>query len=312
MGSVRDYPEELESLDVCGVWSGFAPSVDRFDPFSFPERMAAYRTMIEATNRRGQFGDDNRRNPLWGLVFQHYWQYRSGRLGPHTVEDGGIDPDAPWGYGNYALCVIPWLAAASTGLVPDLPVQPPPRPSRFDYRPDQFRVGIDDWRRFFEAAEAADPDDDEPVRLALWKAHKSCLDVVARNLSDIDPGDDAPTELAFLRGWCRMVDYLWAAAWPTDFGFTVNHGLGVLPDRRLDDGPAPDDLPRRVARNIRTVSALDRTPQWRHRLNLMLWRRAMRTRQARDDVLVMLDAVFNPNRANAAARRRLVAYVLRP
>jgi hypothetical protein len=67
-----------------------------------------------------------------------------------------------------------------------------------------------------------------------------------------------------------------------------------------------------VARNVRTVTALDRTPAWRHRLNLILWRRAMRTRQARDNVLVMLDAVFNPNPGNAAARRRLFAYVLRP
>jgi hypothetical protein len=312
MGSVRGYPEELEALDVFPVWSTLPLSGGRFDPFSFPHRMAAYRTMIEATNRRGQFGKDNRRNPLWALVFQHHWQYRSRRLGAQTHEDGTIDPDAPWGYGNYALCTIPWLAAASTGLVPDLPVKPPPGPSRFDYRPDPFRNGIEDWRRFFTAAEGADPGDDEPVRLALWKAHKTCLDVVARNLRSIDPGTDSPAELAFLRGWCRMVDYLWAAAWRTDFDFTVTHGLGLLPDRLLEDGPARAELPGRVARNVRTVTALDRTPAWRHRFNLTLWRRAMRTRRARDDVLVMLDAVFNPNPGNAAARRRLFAYVLRP
>lgn len=312
MESVRGYPAELEGLEVFTVWSTLPFSAGRFDPFSFPHRMAAYRTLVEATNRRGQFGDDNRRNPLWALVFQHQWQYRSGRLGPRAHEDGTIDPDAPWGYGNYALCVIPWLAAASAGLVPDLTVQPPPGPSRFDYGADAFRVGIEDWHRFFTAADTADPGDDEPVRLALWKAHKTCLDVVARHLSSIDPGTDSPAELAFLRGWCRMVDYLWAAAWRTDFDFTVAHGLEVLPDHLLDDGPGPPDLPRRVARNVRTVTALDRTPDWRHRLNLILWRRAMRTRQARDDVLVMLDAVFNPNPGNAAARRRLFAYLLRP
>jgi hypothetical protein len=245
-------------------------------------------------------------------VFQHHWQYRSGRLGPHTLEDGGFAPDAPWGYGNYALCVFPWLAAAATGLVPDVPVEPSPAPSRFDYCLDSFRAGIEDWCRFFEAAGAADPSNDEPVRLALWKAHKTCLDVVARNLRGIDPGDDSPAELAFLRGWWRMVDYLWAAAWPTDFDFTVTHGLDVLPDRLLDDEPAPTGLSRRATRSIRTVTALDRTPPWRHRLNLTLWRRAMRTRKARDEVTVMLDAVFNPNPGNAAARRRLVAYLLRP
>jgi uncharacterized protein DUF781 len=312
MESVRGYPAELEALEVFTVWSTFPASAGRFDPFSFPQRMAAYRTLIEATNRRGQFGDDNRRNPLWALVFQHHWQCRSGRLGPNTQQDGRIDPDAPWGYGNYALCVIPWFAAASAGLVPDLPVLPPSGPSPFDYRPDPFRAGIEDWRRFFNAAVSADPGDDEPARLALWKAHKTCLDVVARHLATIDPGRYSLAEISFLRGWCRMVDYLWAAAWRTDFDFTVTHGQGVLPDRLLDDGPGRADLPARVARNVRTVTGLARTPAWRHRLNLTLWRRAMRSRQARDDVLTMLDAMFNPNPANTAARRRLFGYLLRP
>jgi hypothetical protein len=63
---------------------------------------------------------------------------------------------------------------------------------------------------------------------------------------------------------------------------------------------------------VGTVSRLAATPAWRHRLNVGLWRRAMRTRRARDDVLTLLDAVFNPGPANRAARRRLVGSVLRP
>jgi hypothetical protein len=219
--------------------------------------------------------------------------------------------------------VIPWLAAASTGLVPDLPVLRPPQPSRFDYAcggggqplrlPESFRAGIEDWRRFLCAADAAAPEDDEPVRLALWKAHKTCLDVVAHRLATVDLGPCSAAEITFLRGWCRMVDYLWAAAWRTDFDFTITHGLGVLPDRLLDSPAGSDaDLPARVVRNVVTVTRLATTPGWRHRLNLTLWKRAMRTRQARDDVLAMLDAVFNPNPTNIAARRRLVAYLLRP
>jgi hypothetical protein len=311
MASVRGYPAELEDLDLFTVWSTLPALDGRFDPFSFHQRMAAYRALIEAINGRGQFGEDNRRNPLWALVFQHHWQYRSGRLGPCTTDDGRIDPDAPWGYGNYALCVVPWLGATSAGLVPELPMVPPPRPSRFDYGSDPFRAGIDDWRQFFDVAAAADPGDDEPVRLALWKAHKTCLDVVARRLSTIDLGTDAPAEIAFLRGWCRMVDYLWAAAWRTDFDFSVRHGLGVLPDRLLDDQAKRSDLSSPVARTVATVIRLDRTPEWRHRVNLRLWHRAMRNREARDDVIVLLDAVFNPNPSNRAARRRLCRYLIR-
>ena len=185
-------------------------------------------------------------------------------------------------------------------------VEGPSRPLRL---PEAFRPGVDDWRRFFEAAVVAAPSDDEPVRLALWKAHKTCLDVVARRLATVDAGPYGAAEISFLRGWCRMVDYLWAAAWRTDFDFTVSHGLGVLPDRLLEDDAG--GLSGRVARNVRTVSRLAGTPAWRHRLNLTLWKRAMRTRQARDDVLGLLDAVFNPNPANRAARRRLIGYVLR-
>jgi len=72
------YPAELEGLDVAELWRRLEPLEGRFDPFSFPQRMASYRGLIDATNRRAQFGADNRRNPLWGLVFQHHWQYRSG------------------------------------------------------------------------------------------------------------------------------------------------------------------------------------------------------------------------------------------
>lgn len=39
--------------------------------------MAVYRVLIECTNRGGRFGADNRRNPLWGLMFQHQWQMRT-------------------------------------------------------------------------------------------------------------------------------------------------------------------------------------------------------------------------------------------
>lgn len=38
----------------------------------------------------------------------------------------------------------------------------------------------------------------------------------------------------------------------------------------------------------------------------------MRTRKARGEVVTMLDALFNPSRGNAANRRRMLGYLLRP
>jgi uncharacterized protein DUF781 len=285
--------------------------------------MAAYRLLIDAINRDGLFGEDNRRNPLWGLMFQHQWQFRTGRLGPTTRQDGRINPDAPWGYGNYALSVIPWLGAVSAGVVPDLVLAGPSTACRFHYAsgggteplrvPEEFKDGVEDWRSFFALVMASRPGaDDEPIRLALWKAHKTCLDVVADRIAGIDPAPYSVLELRFLHGWCRMVDYLWVAAWPTDFDFMVEHGLDVLPERLLERDDDLHDMPDKVQRNVGNVIKLARTRKWRYTLNLRMWKRVMRTRQARDEVVPMLDAVFNPTLRNVGNRKRLLCYLLRP
>jgi len=320
------HPEELEALDLFEVWTGAEPLGGHFDPFRFHHRMAAYRLLIDSINHDGLFGPDNRRNPLWGLMFQHQWQHRTGRLGAGAEEHGRIDPDAPWGYGNYTLCVVPWLGAVAAGVVPDLPLAGPPSPSRFGYAsgggteprrvPAELRPAVGDWTAFFTLVMKSRPGtDEEPIRLALWKAHKACLDVVADRLSEIGPGPYSAAEQTFLRGWCRMVDYLWVAAWPTDFDFMTENGSDVLPERLLqpeDDERGPAGLAPDVRRNVRTVMGLARTPAWRYGLNLWLWKRVMRTRAARDEVIPMLDAVFNPNPANRGARRRMLGYLLRP
>jgi len=312
------HPAELAELDLFTVWTTARELGDRFDPFRFEQRMAGYRLLIDATNRDGLFGVDNRHNPLWGLMFQHQWQFRTGRLGATARTDGAIDPDAPWGYGNYTLSVVPWLGAAAAGVVPNLTIADPPGPSRFGYVvdgrvPDELAPGVQDWCDFFvlvrESGWAADL---EPIRLALWKAHKTCLDVVVGRIAGVDPAPYSALELTFLRGWCRMVDYLWAAAWPTDFGFMTEHGLDALPERLLETAEDLGALPGRARRNVRNILRLANTPTWRYNVNLRLWKRIMRTRAARDDVLAMLDAVFNPRKDNAAQRRRMLGYLLRP
>ena len=250
------HPVELAGLaDLHAAWTG-APELDgRFDPFRFCDRMAAYRLMIDRTNPDGLFGADNRRNPLWGLMFQHQWQFRTGRLGATARDDGRIDPDAPWGYGNYVLSVVPWLGAVDAGTVPELELAGPPGRTRFTYAraarelPIALVPGVADWRAYFALVAATPPGaDDEPVRSALWKAHKTCLDVVARDVARLTATAYTDEETAFLRGWCRMVDFLWAAAWRTDFDSMTGDGLDVLPERLLgpgDDAPGgAGDLPR--------------------------------------------------------------------
>jgi hypothetical protein len=46
---------------------------------------------------------------------------------------------------------------------------------------------------------------------------------------------------------------------------------------------------------VRNIVKLARTSAPRYAFNLWLWKRVMRSRAARDEVVPMLDAVFNPN-----------------
>lgn len=314
MGSVVPHPAELAELDVFEPWVAAEELRGRFDPFDFHQRMAAYRQLIDATNRSGLFGADNRHNPLWGLMFQHQWQFRTGRLGPMARATGRIDPDAAWGYGNYTLAVIPWLGAAAAGVVPAIPIESPLTASRFRYVrgdghvPAELRRGVEDWSDYFTLVTTSE--DLDAVQLALWKAHKTCLDVVAQQIATIDSAPYPELELTFLKGWCRLVDYLWAAAWPTDFDFMTSNGLDVLPERLLDGDLS--GLPPKALRNVRNAIGLARMPTWRYNLNLRLWKRVMRTREARQQVVPMLDAVFNPRPDNAPERRRMIRYLLRP
>jgi hypothetical protein len=255
---------------------------------------------------------------MWGLMFQHQWQFRTGRLGFDSVRDGRIDPDSPWGYGNYTLCVVPWLGAEAAGLVPHTTIAAPQSKTRFRYVsgdlvPDELRPGVPDWQSYFELVKASSPDADrEPIRRALWKAHKTCLDVVVDAIDGIDPAPYSALELAFLRGWCRMVDYLWVAAWPTDFGFMAEHGMDVLPEQLLQSHADLATLPERVRRNVANIVRLAHTPTWRYNVNLALWKRVMRTRAARDEVLPLLDAVFNPRPDNLRDRLRMLGYLVKP
>jgi hypothetical protein len=109
-----------------------------------------------------------------------------------------------------------------------------------------------------------------------------------------------------------MVDYLWAAAWPTDFDFMRENGMDVLPERLMGDGDTLADLDDKVRANVKNILALATTPQRRYDANLWLWRRMMRSRSARRDVVAMLDAIFRPRIGNAPTQVKALAYLVRP
>lgn len=289
------YPIELESQDLAKSWSRAIIIENELNPFSFIHRISLYKTLIDATNEDRYFGPDNANNPLWGLVYQLQWQQVSGRL--NTLGDADlIDPDSPWGFGNFNLSVIPYLGAIAAGLIDDVSIAEPKSDSRFKYIfgpnqadrtiPSELAPAVDDWKQVFEAMMAPDKSqDDEPLRLLMWQSHKTSLDVAAANIMQITPKLYSEAEVKFLTGWCRMVDFLAAAAWRTDHNAVVEAGVDILPSRPLEMTDLENNLThlRETVRDTtRSVIDLSDFSDARFKRGLTKWQRMMRKRSARD------------------------------
>lgn len=315
------FPDELQTQELGISWSNAGAVGTRIDPFLFTHRIALYKSLVSASNIDGYFGEKNERNPLWGLAYQHQWQKSSGRLGTDGPTDA-IDPDSAWSYGNFTLSVIPYLGAIAAKTVPDIHVLPPPRESRFDHAfgedaahrtvPAELIPAISDWQDYFEhVARVKHGDDDEPLRIALWKAHKTSLDVVAEKTADLSPLLYSQPELDFLTGWCRMVDMLAACAWRTDHDAMMDGGVDVLPERPLEREDVESNLeafPDSVRSNIESVLGLAHMSKRRIGIMLWFWRRMMRTRRARDGASDILNTLFDA-KASTSDRMRLLRLI---
>ncbi|MBI5671147.1 MAG: hypothetical protein HZC41_24385 [Chloroflexi bacterium] len=318
------YSERLVKLEFYPQWSALPELTGMVDPFDYQQRLAVYKRLIEVTNPRGICGQENELNVFWGYVFQYHWQWRSGRLRLANTPDGRIDPSSMWGYGNYTLSVIPLIAAMQAGLVPAMEILPPYSSSAVEYPcssqddsfqiPADLREAVQAWQAFFALMQRIEPGDDlEPLRFELWQAHHRSLTAAEAGIRTLGRQRASRSELDFLIGWIRMVDFLGAAAWRTDLVFMLEHGMGTLPERMLTEDDIPGhiaDMDDQVNLNVRSILGLTRQSRLRYRFNLWLWQRAMRTRQARDAVLPMLDATFNPSPKNRNERRKLLRYML--
>jgi hypothetical protein len=90
--------------------------------------------------------------------------------------------------------------------------------------------------------------------------------------------------------------------------------VGTLPGRIITEQDVPGqiaDMDELVNGNVRNIIGLTRQSKLKFDFNLWLWKRAMRSRQARDEVLPMLDATFNPSPKNVNERRKLLRYMLK-
>src|SRR5262249_5582596 len=156
----------LAGVPFGDAWLGLAAAPS--DPREVTSRLAMYRLLIERGNAYGPFGPNDALSPWWGYASQLAWQHRSGRLGVGPMERrdfvpasstaewrcGSIDGNSWWGACNYALSVVPYVAAARLGLVPPFDAQVPA----------EYDAALASWRVALEAAGTPRAGDDlEPA-----------------------------------------------------------------------------------------------------------------------------------------------------
>jgi Leg1 len=228
------------------------------------------------------------RSPFWGFDQQLAWQHASGRLGGDD-----ISPTSWWGACNYALCIVPYVAAMDLDLVP-----------REALDITAYASAMPHWHGAFHRMTSLDDEADlEPLRFAIWKAHLASITIAvqrhARELALLPVA-----EQTFARGWIRMVDLFGAAALRTDLDYLSTRPAS-LPNRILDGNF--DDLPRYERSAARRIIALGERPEWRWPIELAVWKRMMRTRSARDQLdTVMIDVFGTSLRGKLRAARRII------
>jgi hypothetical protein len=267
----------LERMPFAAAW--LAADLERPDAATVTGRLAMYRLLVERVGP-GEL------SPFWGYAAQLVWQSTSGRLGGEVIAAGSW-----WGACNFALSAIPYAAASELRLVPDAHVDV-----------SGYEPALPLWHAALRALAVAGPHDDlEPARFAVWRAHLASIELaVARHAPAYAalPAD----ERAFASGWIRMVDLFGAAALRTDLAYLAPLGPVSLPSRMLGDRDDLADLTRHERSTARRTIALGARPPWRWPIELAVWRRMMRRRDARDQLDVVLGGLFGPS-----LRRRLRA-----
>ncbi len=266
------------------------------DAFVLDQRLALYKSMMAQTARDDITGPGQARHIFWGHGFQLYWQSRSGRLGSDPQR---INPAQWWGMMNFSLSVIPYLGAVQAGQAKPLAFAPPPggEGGLFDLRGGAKRPWqgmVDAWADWFSyLAEKASAHDMDTLRLRAWQAHLVCIDAAAALFANAFAALPAP-EQDFALGWICMVDFLGAAARPTDLPALDGIDERPLAPFLLDNEGAVQALPDNAAITTRAIMALGQMPQEKFAAQNRFWRRAMRRRAMREQSNEIIAALFAP------------------
>ncbi len=295
----RPDPARLERLPFGEAWVALVDPCDlaQIDVMDARVRMGLYRHLIEQLNPHGRFGAHDELSPFWGYASQLAWQQRSGRLGstPHAIADASW-----WGACNFALSVVPYVAAMQLGLVPRVPSLAVPG----------YASVLPVWHAAL--CELASPDvDHDTARVLVWAAHLASITLAVR-MHVVELNVLPASEQRFARGWVRMVDLFAAAAVRTDLDKLVETGGGALPPRILREADKLEDFHRYEKSSVRRVGELADRPAWRWAMEVRVWRRIMRTRAARADAEPLLAGMLGKSEQRWPATMRALAYATLP
>lgn len=287
----------LQRMPFGDAWRELVDPADMAvtDPMDVRVRLGMYRHLVERFNPHGRYGAHDELSPYWGYVSQLAWQHRSGRLGG---SGHAIDSASWWGACNYALSVVPYVAAMQLGLVPSLKIEV-----------RGYDAVMPAWHAAHRALAARDADHDT-ARVLVWAAHLASITLAVQTHEVAFRAMPLP-EQRFARGWVRMVDLFSAAAVRTDLDKLVETGGGALPPRVIREDDTLDDFHRHEKSTVRRVGELADRPRLRWSLEVRVWRRIMRTRVARADAERLLAGMVGRHERWPAAVRAL-AYATLP
>ncbi|XP_054849886.1 protein LEG1 homolog [Eublepharis macularius] len=292
-GNLEDYPIQGNKV-VVAAWN-------------YKERMGLYKLMLNHSAKYfAALGANNEGNILWGLPLQHGWQYRSGRLADplHFTSCGHKDGDNLclsvhnwWACANYALSIIPFLAAVESGFFGNLPYEIemlPPDKQKTDFCHNivecnnQAPKVMAGWREYFKYLlftarnpEAFSFSKDEALKY-MWKAHVASLSYGLPKCQNRLKFLSGP-ESAFGEDWGSAVDFIAATHFSTDQK-TTNHFQTRLPPRKLieeDRAPLIADFTSEQNKVLAMLSSLRKTNERMGGTLLGLWKMAMSTEAGR-------------------------------
>ncbi|KAJ1158952.1 hypothetical protein NDU88_011624 [Pleurodeles waltl] len=227
------------------------------DPWKYHDRMGMHKILLRSTHKYFiDMGLTESDNMLWSLPMQLAWQFVTGRLAdPSKTTNCGyesgdpycVSPSSWWACMNYFLSVVPFLAAAESGIFKnwrdETQILPPEEfSSDFCYTYascySSFSLLMDKWKLYFKKLMSTTSVSDVPSAVDellhyLWAAHGTSIDSALPRCNNRLLFLPEP-EADFAEDFAAAVHFLGATHFGSDYE-NIKQFQANLPPRMLRD-----------------------------------------------------------------------------